>query len=363
MKIIIVGAGIAGLAIGWRLAQAGATVEIVERGQPGRAASWAAAGMLAPGAELGADDDALSHFARSARAAWPAFARELEEASGWDVGFAVVGSLIVAQTEARAASLKRHAAGQWLTRENLLARQPLFSPHLHGALYVPDDARVNNRVLGDALCEALARLSVPLRHNTPARALIVESGRVRGIVTPSGALFGDAVILACGAWMNLLEGVRADELPPVKPAKGQMVSLAPPVGTTLPRCLIWDDEVYLAPRYDRVFIGATVEDAGFDTSVTRDACRRLVSEAARIIPALAPWRVAEMWAGLRPRTPDSAPVLGESGIAGLFVAGGQFRNGILFAPLVATAVSALVLGAENSADLHPFDPRRFNALA
>jgi glycine oxidase len=363
MKILVVGAGIAGLAIGWRLAQAGATVEIVERGLPGRAASWAAAGMLAPGAELSTDDDALSHFARAARAAWPAFARELEGASGWDIGFSVIGSLIVAQTEARAASLKRHAAGEWLTREKWLAREPLLSPHLHGALYVPDDAQVDNRVLGDALSAALARLSVPLRHNLAARALIVDGGRVRGIVTPSGSLFGDAVILACGAWMNLLEGIRADELPPVRPAKGQMVALAPPDGVALPHCLIWDDEVYLAPRRDRIFIGATVEDAGFDTSVTREACRRLVAEAAWIIPALAQWRIAEMWAGLRPRTPDSAPVLGESGIAGLYVAGGQFRNGILFAPAVAAAISALVLGRENNAEIRAFDPRRFNALA
>ena len=171
MKILVVGAGIAGLAIGWRLAQAGATVEIVERGLPGRAASWAAAGMLAPGAELSTDDDALSHFARAARAAWPAFARELEEASGWDIGFSVPGSLIVAQTEARAASLKRHAAmlgesgtrSEWLTRDNLLAREPLLSRNLHGALHVPGDAQVDNRVLGDALGAALARLSVPLQ--------------------------------------------------------------------------------------------------------------------------------------------------------------------------------------------------------
>jgi glycine oxidase len=320
---------------------------------------------------LSTDDDALTRFARSAHAAWPAFARELEEASGWDIGFSGPGSLIVAQTEARAASLKRHAAmlgesrtrSEWLTRDNLLAREPLLSRNLHGALHVPDDAQVDNRVLGDALGAALARLSVPLHRNSPARALIVEGGRIRGIVTPSGALFGDAVILACGAWMNLLEGIRADELPPVKPAKGQMVALAPPDAVALPHCLIWDDEVYLAPRRDRIFIGATVEDAGFDTSVTREACRRLVAEAARIIPALAQWRIAEMWAGLRPRTPDSAPVLGMSGIAGLYVAGGQFRNGILFAPAVAEAISALILKEKIRPEIRAFDPRRFNALA
>ena len=117
----------------------------------------------------------------------------------------------------------------------------------------------------------------------------------------------------------------------------------------------------MVPRRDRVLIGATVEDAGFDTSVSADACARLLSAAARIVPALREWPVSEMWAGLRPRSPDGAPVLGASSMEGLYVAGGQFRNGILFAPAVADAMQQIVLTSRSSSELRSFDPRRFTA--
>jgi len=364
MKVIIVGAGVAGLAIGWRLAQAGVEVEIFERGVAGRGASWAAAGMLAPGAELAEGHDAVGAFARRAHAAWPIFAAELERASGIDVGFRMTGSLIVAHDDLRAAALKRIAqsnpsSAEWVEREKLRVREPLISLVLPGALFIPNDADVDNRVLTNALCVALSKLGVVVRENCVVDALVVDQCRVRAIVPSGGTSSCDAVILACGAWMNLLNDLPG--LPPVKPAKGQMIAMEPQAREPLPKCLIWNDDVYLVPRGGKVLIGATVEDAGFDTSVTREACLKLAAAATRILPQLVNWRISEMWAGLRPRTPDDAPVLGKTEIEGLYIAGGQFRNGILFAPAVADAISALVLDNINAPELAPFAPGRFNA--
>jgi glycine oxidase len=363
MKIIVVGAGIAGLAIGWRLAQAGATVEILERGQPGRAATWAAAGMLAPGAELGNGHNGLVHFAKTARIAWPDFARELEQASGVDIGFRESGSLMVARDQGRADALKQHAAArgdvEWLTGDQVRQIEPLMSPNVTGALHVPHDAQVDNRVLGNALIAALTRLPVTMRNNCAVQALVSAGGHIRAVSTSTGTYEAEAVVLACGAWINLLSGVAQGELPPIRPAKGQMIALAPPTGAALPQSLIWDEEIYLVPKRDRVLIGATVEDAGFDTSVTRETSRHLVAAAAAIMPALSEWRMAEMWAGLRPRTPDDAPVLGKSAISNLYVAGGQFRNGILFAPAAADAMTALIINGRGSEAITSFDPCRF----
>lgn len=359
MKIVIAGAGVAGLAIGWSLAEAGASVEIVERGLAGHGATWASAGMLAPGAELGGEKTPLARFAHEGRRAWNAFAASLEEASGVDIGFRENGSLIVAPDDARAGELKQLAghSAVWLAPRDLAAREALLSPALRGALHVPGDAQVDNRALGVALAETLRRRSVRLREHCDVRSVLAANNRVRGLMTGEGIIEGDAVVLACGAWMNLIASPLV--LPPIAPVKGQMAALTPPAGTVLPKSLLWDEHLYLVPRRDRLLIGATVEDAGYDLSVSKETAADLVARAARIVPSLGAWRLSEMWAGLRPRTPDDAPVLGETKLSGLYVAGGQFRNGILFAPLIADSMRRLVLGEKPGLDIASFDPRRF----
>jgi glycine oxidase len=362
MKILIIGAGVAGLSIGWRLAQAGAEVDILERGLAGRGATWASAGMIAPGAELGAETHAMAAFARRARGNWPSFAAELERASGMSVRYRESGSLLVAETPARADALRAAAAGdaaRWLGPGELIRREPLLSADLIGALEIPTDAQVDNRALAEALRIAAERAGARLRERCNAHSLVIADGRARGVTTEEGTREADLVVLACGAWMKLISGLNAEVLPPVRPVKGQMIACEPPAGTDMPKALIWSDDVYLVPRQDRLFIGATVEEAGFDTSVTREARDWLLNAAARVIPSLASWRVTEMWAGLRPRTPDDAPVLGMTHIDRLLVAGGQFRNGILFAPLVAETVSDMILQNDPRADASAFDPKRF----
>lgn len=367
MKVVIVGAGVAGLAIGWRLAQAGCDVEVIDRGLAGRGASWAAAGMLAAISETGTDDSAHSRFAEDARAAWPAFMGEIEEVSGEKIGYRECGALLVAFEETQEARLRqlvetlaaKQMPGEWLNAAEARKHEPLLAPNLRGALLAKDSAQVDNRALCGALAIAFQKSGGQLREHCLAQLLIVENDHARGVVVDGAVLFADAVIIAGGAWCNWLRGMPREVLPPVRPVKGQMVSLKPANGAQLPQYPAWESDVYIVPRRDRVLIGATMEEAGFDTAVTKEARDWLIAGAVKLAPSLADWSVTESWAGLRPATPDGLPALGLTGLDGLFIATGQFRNGILFAPAVADALRRFVLGEEISPTLRAFDPRRF----
>lgn len=359
MKILVAGAGVAGLTIGWRLAEAGASVEVIERGKAGRGATWASAGMLAALSESGGATATLAGFAHASRAAWPSFAEEIENASGISIAYRECGRILVAANEARARELQARAKGEgdseWLDADALSSREPLLSPDFFGALFIPSDAQVDNRTLGEALRIALLKSGASLRENCELLSLIVDKGRVRGAVTSDGAMEADAVVMATGAWLN---GAGAG-LPRIAPVKGQMIALEPPRDTRLTKSLVWNDDVYLVARGNRLLAGATVEDSGFDTCVTREAADKLFAAACRIVPAARLWAIAECWSGLRPKSDDGLPVLGETGVSGLYVASGQFRNGILFAPMVGDAMRRIVLG-KDVGDLSPFDPKRFS---
>ncbi len=367
MKIAIVGGGIAGLAVGWRLAAAGADVDVLERGLAGSGSTWAAAGMLAPAAEASHGNDPHARLAREAREQWPSFARELEEASGIAIGFDVCGSLTVACDDERAAELSERGNfiraygehAEYLSAETALAGEPMLARDIQGALFAADDAKVDNRVVMEALVRAFARAGGHLHENCNVCSVHVEADRAKGVITSDGTIAADCVIVAAGAWSSLLGGLADGTLPPIRPAKGQMVSLRVPQGAAMPRHLTWGDGIYVVSRGQVVLLGATVEDRGFDTSVTREARDQLLARATRILPALGTWSVAESWAGLRPRTPDANPVLGVTGVGGLYMATGQFRNGILFAPVVAEILCKLVLGQGAGELASSFDPRRF----
>ncbi len=364
MKVLIAGGGVAGLAIAWRLSQEGVSAEIVERGICGRGASWSAAGMIAPGGESTDESGILGRFARRARLDWPLFASRLEQAAGFNIGYRETGSIIVAEDEQQAQTLQSRVSGglEWLDRDRLLQREPLLSPRLHGALHIPDDAQVDNRALCEALRSAILSVDVAIHENCEVRSLVFANGRVRAVSTSGGTIEADKIVLACGAWTNLISGAD-NEVPAVKPVKGQMAACVPPAGVAVPNALIWGDEAYLVPRGDRLLIGATVEDAGFDLCVERGALKKLMQSASRLIPSLPQWRLAELWSGLRPRAADGAPVLGATAIDGLYVAGGQFRNGILFAPAVAECMCAVLLGKYTGEIASAFDPRRFEVRA
>jgi glycine oxidase len=338
MKAIIVGAGVAGLGIGWRLAQAGIDTTILERGEPGLGASFAAAGMIAATAEMADAPPAEAAFAERARALWPGFAAELEAAGGIAIAYRRNGALMLEPW-----SDPLPAGTEWLEGGTVRERLPMLMT-VEGALWAPQEAQADNRALTHALAQAFRRAGGTLR-----TGMAVTAVEAKAVVTVDGRHDADAVIVAAGAWGAAL-GL------PVTPVKGQMIALARPPGGDLPEPVIWGNGVYLVPRGDRILVGATVEEVGFDATLTAAARDDLRARAEWLIPGLRAWWLAEHWAGFRPRSPDGLPLLGRTA-DGVFVAGGQYRNGILFCPAIADHVRDLVLGR---ADVIPaFDPRRF----
>jgi glycine oxidase len=357
MKIVIVGAGVAGLGIGWRLLQAGCTVTVLDRAQPAGGASWAAAGMLAVTAELEDAAEPEIALALSANRMWPDFAAELETASGRSIAFACSGALLVAQ-DGPALEVLRARAGegqQVLDADGLRAMVPMLNPAA-GALWAPSEAQVDNRLLGEALAIAFLKAGGTLIPHEAAVAIDRRNGEATAILTPYARYAADAFVIAAGAWSGLLGDI------PISPVKGEMIVLTPPDGAALPGPVIWGNGVYCVPRphqgeRGRLLIGATVQETGFDTSLTIAARDYLRGQAEALMPSLKNWSLSDHWAGLRPKSPDNLPLLGPSTIGKLFVAGGQYRNGILFAPAIAQMMADLILG--KGTVIPAFDPRRF----
>jgi glycine oxidase len=362
MKIVILGAGVAGLSLGWRLAEAGCTVVLLERGQPGRGATWAAGGMLAPGAEHGDAVAAEAALAARSAAMWPEFAAEIEARSGQTVSYRRDGSLIAATSQDERDALAASPGTEILDADAARRLEPLLAPDIAGALFAPGDAQVDNRALGLALAHAFVKAGGVLQVNEAVVRLETVRGRVQGARTPFALHEGDAFVIAAGAWSGEIKGLPPEALPPVVPVKGEMIALRP-VGDALPRRLVWGHGAYLIPRHDRLFIGATVSREGFDTSLSDAAEEWLYTRACALMPGLKNWPIVEHWAGLRPGSPDDLPIVGETTIANLYIASGQYRNGILFAPAIADALHRLILERRQLPDMAAFDPKRFTAQA
>ena len=363
MTIVIVGAGVAGLGIGWRLAQAGADVVILERAQLGRGATWAAAGMIAPGAEALHANPQEARLSAMSAAMWPVFSEEVEEASGRKIHYRRDGSLMVAMDEVELAPLQRRAdasAGnaRMLSAADAKIIVPLLNSHIAGALQDSGDAQVDNRRLADALARAFVLAGGNLSPSETAVKVECDGDVAIGVRTPFAMHHAEAVLLAAGAWSSEIE-MPVHAIPAVVPVKGEMLSLVPPSTAALPAPLVWGNGIYLVPRGDCLHVGATSERVGIDTRVTEGARVLLLENARGLMPALAKWDVKDQWAGLRPGSPDDMPILGETAVKGLFVATGQYRNGILLAPAIAKAMSRLILGVETIDEIRAFGPGRF----
>ncbi|HEY4076758.1 MAG TPA: glycine oxidase ThiO [Rhizomicrobium sp.] len=357
MRIVIVGAGVAGLGIGWRLLQAGCAVTVLDRAQPAGGASWAAAGMLAVSAELEDAAEPEIALALSANRMWPDFAAELEAASGRSVAFARPGSLLLAH-DGPALEVLRARAGegqQILDVDGIRLIAPMLNP-MAGALWAPSEGQVDNRLLGEALAVAFLKAGGRLIPNEAAVTIERRGGSATAVLTPYARYGADAFVIAAGAWSGLLDDI------PITPVKGEMIALTPPDRAALPGPVIWGNGVYCVPRphqgeQGRLLVGATVQETGFDTSLTTAARDHLRSRAQALMPLLKNWKLSDHWAGLRPKSPDGLPLLGPAKTGKLFVAGGQYRNGILFAPAIAQMMADLVLG--KGVIVPAFDPRRF----
>ncbi len=359
---IIVGGGVIGCAIAWRLAQAGQRVALIERHEPGREASWAAGGMLAAQAE--ADQaDAFLELALASRALYASFAEELRAATGINIEYRTEGTLYLALTEADEAELDhrwqwQRAAGlntKKLTRDCTRKLEPQLNDKLRWALKFPDDHQVNARQLMTALIAAAQQAGVSIYSHTEAHQLLIAGKQIQGVATDKGELRANTTILTTGAWTSqLIQTV------PTEPVRGQMIALpmiAPPL-----RHVVYSCRSYLVPRSAGFLIaGSTTEYAGFEKATTQAGIASIVERSCEIAPSLAGKPLLETWAGLRPKnTRDEWPVIGfDANYQGLLYATGHYRNGILLTPITAQAVSEFVLRGASSINLEAFSPARF----
>jgi len=363
--VAIVGGGVMGCAIAWRLAQRGVAVTVIERGIPGAEASSAAAGMLAPQMESDGPGPMLELGLRS-RALYPGFAAELREVTGIDVGYEKCGILAVALDDAEergfpaklAWQLGRGLRVERLDGDGLRSLEPGLSTAVRSGLSFPDDAQVNPRELARALSHAAAAAGARFLQGHYVRRVRVESGRVQGVELDDELLPAATVVVAAGSWSGLVEGVG---LGPhlVRPVRGQIVSIEtrPPV---LRRCVAVHGRGYLVPRRDgTVLAGSTMEAVGFRKEVTVGGLARILTLASTLVPRLVDAPVTGSWSNFRPLTEDQLPVMGPTQVEGLLLATGHHRNGILLTPATAQAMADLVATGRSAVDLAPFSPLRF----
>ena len=357
-----------GLGIGWRLTQAGCEVDLFERGTAGRGASWAAAGMLAAGLEAEPGEDALFTLNRESQTLWPEFAAELEQASGMSVGLRREGTMMLALTRDDASRLKftfdfQRSLGvrlEWLSAADARLREPHLSPRVAAAIFSPDDHQLENRFLVMALAKAFRAAGGRLHEGATIDAVAISAGRVTGLVEAGNTRDADVVVLAAGAWSGEIAGIPLAARPLVRPVKGQMLALQMDRAAPLLRHVVWAAKAYLAPRADgRLIVGATVEERGFDESLTAGGVLALLEGAWRAVPGIEELPIAEMWTGFRPGSRDDAPVLGPSGVEGLVLATGHYRNGILLTPVTARAIARYILSGEIDESIRPFGLDRF----
>ncbi len=367
-RVAIVGAGVIGLAIAWRLA-ARAEVAVFDRGKAGAGASHAAAGMLAACCEAEPGEEDLIALGRDSQARWPAFAAELERESGVDVELRREGTLVLALTADDQAEIAHRLEFQrrlglpleWLSAAQTRAREPHLAGKISGALFSPQDHQVDNRKLAQALRIVAENAGVAIHETRPVKEILNQSGKARGLVLEDGTtIAADIVVLAAGAWSRGIAGLPPDGRPPVRPVKGQMLALRMDAAAPLLNHVLWAPGAYLVPRRDgRLIVGATVEEKGFETSITAGGVLTLLEAAWRAIPAIEELPIDEIWVGHRPGSRDDAPILGRGPLDGLFYATGHHRNGILLTPVTADAMARLILDDVAGPAIRPFGLERF----
>ncbi len=367
-RVAIVGAGVSGLGIGWRLARAGCRVEVLDKGRAGRGASWAAAGMLAAGVEAEPGEEALYRLNLEARRLWPSFRDELQAASGADIGYRGEGTIVAAPTRDDLERLRHVAEFQagigveleWLTAAEARRREPYFRAGMAGAVFSRHDHQVDNRALAGALRTAFLAAGGRLFEDTPVDGLDIAAGRAAGVVVRGARRPADIVVNAAGAWANRLAGAPERAVPPVRPVKGQMAALRMDPARPVATHVVWGPNTYIVPRANgRLLIGATVEERGFDAELTAGGVMAVIEAAWRVLPAIEELPIDELWTGFRPTSRDDAPILGESGVDGLLLATGHHRNGILLAPVTADAIARLALTGRTDPVVAGFGIGRF----
>jgi len=356
---VVVGGGAIGLCCAWRIARRGGRVVVIDRAEPPAGATRVAAGMLAPVGELAFGEPELLRMTLAAAEAYPGFVAELEAASGVRTGYERMGALHVALDRDEAAELRRvhelqrslGLGAEWLPPRRCRELEPGLTPSFNGGVHAPAEAAVDPRRLSEALLAALAEEGVEVRSGTEVVEALLDGERIEGVLTAAGdELRAGATVLATGAWAGSAAWLPDRARPPVRPVKGQILELRSADGAAPCTRILASERVYLVPRPDgRLVAGATVEERGFDTTVTAGGVHELLREAYRLLPDVAEMELVEAMAGLRPGTPDNLPLIGPGALDGLFLACGHYRNGILLAPLTGERIAVEIAGVEVAA--------------
>jgi glycine oxidase len=367
--VLVVGGGVIGLSLAYELSGLGAKVRVVDRGPPGREASWAGAGILPPAAARPTGDPYAELFRLSGEL-YPLWSARLREETGVDNGFRICGGIYLAGDAEEKGALDAEASGwrsngiraERLDAASLAQREPALAAGIACqqpgiAWWLPDEAQVRNPRHLKALMLACSRRGVEIAAGVAVEGFDVTAGRVTHAITSQGKLAAGQFCVTSGPWSRALL-VRLGIDLPVKPVRGQMAlltSLRPVL-----RSIVNAGKQYLVPRCDgRILVGSTEEDAGFDKRTTAQAIASLLDLAGRLAPPLADLSLEQCWAGLRPSSHDGFPYLGRvPNCENVFVATGHFRNGLQLSPATAVVIARLITGADAVLDLTPFRPDR-----
>ncbi|MFF2642596.1 glycine oxidase ThiO [Streptomyces niveus] len=378
--VLVVGGGIIGLVTAWRAAQRGLGVTVVDP-EPGGGAALVAAGMLAAVSELDHGEQTLLGLNIASARLYPDFVAELESVTGQDTGYRACGTLAVAlDSDDRAQLRELHALqrrsgleSEWLTGRECRRLEPMLAPGVRGGLRVDGDHQIDPRRLAAALVTACERTGVVF-HRAWAERLRVAGDRAAGVTLAGGPERGaelDAgqVVIAGGSLSGRLAGVPDDVVAPVRPVKGQVLRLtvprpyAPFLSRTL-RAEVRGSHIYLVPRENgELVLGATSEELGWDTTVTAGGVYELLRDAHELLPGITELPLTETRAGLRPTSPDNAPLLGPTALPGLHLATGHHRNGVLLTPVTGQVMATVLTTGELPDDARPFAPGRFSPAA
>jgi glycine oxidase len=369
--VVVVGGGVIGLTIAWRAAAQGLTVTVVDPA-PASGASHVAAGMITPVSELAYGEEPMLYLGLTSRDRYPGFVAELEELTGIATGYRDDGLLLVAFDADDLGfldELRRFQESVDIRAETLTGREcrdlePMLAPSVRGGLLAPDDGAVDPRRLSAALLAAVERTGGTLVRDRVAEVIVTRDAAVGVHTAEGGEIHAGQTVLAAGCWTAGLQGLPPGLLPEIRPVKGQILRLRTRV-PFLNRCtrgLVKGSSIYLVPREDgEIVVGATQEELGYDTTVTAGGLWELLRDARELVPGVTELEFAEAVAGLRPGSPDNAPIIGPTGLPGLHIASGHFRGGVMLAPVTGDIMAEILATGQVPEPAKPFTPERFSS--
>lgn len=368
--VIVIGGGVIGLAVAWRLLRRGLDVRVLERGRCGREASWTAAGMLGVDAEMEFERPELHRFCVKARQLWPSFAEELEVAADRSLDYRIEPTLLVAENPDARKALRRRFEFlrahtdrvEWLTGSEARRVEPFLSPGVCAAVRAAADHQIDNRALVRALVRAIDREGGVREERTEVERIERRDDGVRVHRSDGPASPAEWAVLAAGAWSGRIDGL-PDPSPPIRPVRGQVIELEREEAFGLDH-VVRGSEAYLVPKREgRLTVGATEEERGFDRTVTAGAVRRLLEGARDAVRGVDELPVRDVSVGFRPASRDHRPVLGPPGDARVVYATGHHRHGILLSAITAREVARFVAEGTVGRWLRTFSPNRFSSVS